>query len=95
MENTTSVHEFGKAVAVTERRVNELQVTYTLFEAKASEDGGCIYSVAVDTKINGKTETARAYDIRRNRREAEELLRLLADGVVTSCVLFEILDEIL
>lgn len=95
MEKTTSVHEFGKAVAVRERRVNDLHVTYTLFESCVSEDGGRIYSVVLDTEANGKTETVRAYDIRRNRSEAEELLRLLSDGIVTSCVLFEILDEIL
>lgn len=95
METIKTTSEFGKILAVRERSMSGVYVTYTLFESAFQIDNQHIYSIRLETRSNHGTDTASACDICRDPSEAVRLLDLLADGTVTSCTLYEILEDIL
>lgn len=95
MESIKTTSEFGNILAVRENGISGVSVTYTLFESDFQIDHRNIYSIRLVTCSEQGTHAVSACDICRERAEALRLLDLLADGMVTSCTLFDILDDIL
>ena len=95
MESIKTTSEFGNILAVRENGMSGVSVTYTLFESDFQIDSRFIYSIRLVTRSEQGTDTVSARDICRERSEAIRLLDLLADGMVTACTLFDILDDIL
>ena len=95
MESTQTSTEFGREIAVRETHMDGVHITYTLFESVGQIDGMHIYSIRLETRSKYGAEDASAYDVSRNRGNAMQLLEALADGSVTSCTLYDVLEELL
>ena len=95
MESMKTTPEFGTVLSVRERREGNVKVRYILFESEFRIDGNAVYSITLETHSEYGTSTASACDISRNKTDALNLFRLLADGLVTSCTLRDILEDIL
>ena len=95
METKISVTELGNIIAVREYREGSVKITYTLFESLSRTDGRFIYSVHLKTCTENYRDCAAARDISRNRTDASEIFRVLADAAVTSCTLYDVLEELL
>ena len=95
MESTQTIIEFGREIAVRVKHMDGVRITYTLFGSAELIDGMRIYSIRLETRSKYGAEDASAYDISRNRGNAMKLLETLADGIVTSCTLYDVLEELL
>ena len=95
METKLSAAELGNIIAVREYREGSVKITYTLFESLSRTDGRFIYSVCLETCAENRRDCAEARDISRNRNDASEIFRILADAAVTSCTLYDVLEELL
>ncbi len=96
--NTQAIHStLGTLTAECECTEAEISVIYRLYERSIPCDceSVTVYSVELETRTSTSAETAAAFDISRDAGEAKRLFRLLADGLVTSCTLYEVLDNIL
>jgi len=96
--NTQANHTpLGTLTAECECTEADISVTYRLYErtVPSDHDPVTVYSVELETRTGTVSETAAAFDISRSAAEARRLFRLLADGMVTSCTLYEILEDIL
>ncbi len=87
----------GTLTAECECTEAEISVTYRLYERSipCDLDSITVYSVELETRTGTSAETAAAFDISRDAGEARRLFHLLSDGMVTSCTLYEVLDNIL
>jgi len=95
MESIKRAAELGTVLTVRENNMSGVYVTYTLFESVFQIDNQHIYSIRLETRSEHGTETVSACDICRNRTEAVRLFDLLTDGMVTSCTLYDILEDLL
>ncbi len=95
METKLSVTELGNIIAVREYRESGVEICYKLFESLSRTDGRYIYSVHLETCTENSRDCAAAWDISRNRTDASEIFRILADAAVTSCTLYDVLEELL
>ena len=95
METKLSAAELGNIIAVREYREGGVVISYTLFESLSRTDGRFIYSVSLETCTENHRDCAEARDISRNRNDASEIFRILADAAVTSCTLYDVLEELL
>ncbi len=95
MEDILVKPEFGNIINAKNRQENGIEVIYMLFESAVQIDGKYIYSISVDTVTECKTDIATAYDISRNRADAQKIYECLVDGFVTSCTLYDVLEELL
>ena len=95
METLQTHHDLGTVLAVRECRETTISVNYTLFEFLHTDNDTALYSIAVTTRSENGEETVSAYDISRNRETAVRLFHLLADHLVTSCTLYEVLEDLL
>ncbi len=95
METMKTNSEFGTVLSVRERSEGNVNVTYMLFESPFQIDGRHIYSIAVETHSDCGDDTVSVCDVSRNKEEAMKLLDILVNGMVTSCTLYEILEDIL
>lgn len=95
MEATVSESKYGKIIICKECSLSGVSVKYTLFESLFQIDGQHIYSVQLETSSEYGRDCTAACDISRNRSEAMNLFRKLADAVVTSCTLYEVLEDLL
>ena len=95
METKLSAAELGNIIAVREYREGGVEISYTLFESLSRTDGRFIYSVCLETCTENRRDCAEARDISRNRNDASEIFRILADAAVTSCTLYDVLEELL
>ena len=96
--NTQAIHTaLGTLTAECECMEADISVIYRLYERTVPCDSGSVtvYSVELETRTGTSAETAAAFDISRNSAEARRIFRLLSDGTVTSCTLYEVLDNIL
>lgn len=93
MEQIITTSTPGKILLIRKANISGVSVTYTLFENAEPSSSQFIYSIRLDTVSDHGTESVIACDICRNRSKAEDLFCLLADGTVTSCTLFEILED--
>ena len=85
----------GKILETGEYREENLSVTYILSESPAEEDTGTIYSVTVETRSVLGEDCVTAWDISRNRETAARIFQALTEGTVTSCTLYEVLEDLL
>ncbi len=95
METTIPASKYGNILAVRENGKNGVHVKYCLFESSFRKDGMYVYSIQLETCSEYGTDIAAAYDISRNLHEAHELFSKLADALVTSCTLYDVLEELL
>ena len=95
METNLSAPELGNIIAVREWSGSGVKICYTLFESLSQTDGRSIYSVHLETCTENRRDCAAAWDISRNRTDASEIFRILADAAVTSCTLYDVLEELL
>lgn len=95
METTTEALNYGKILAARECSTDGVTVNYVLFESSDDAGGQHIYSVQLDTRSEYGRELASACDISRNRDSAVKLFHVLADAMVTSCTLYEVLEDLL
>lgn len=96
--NTHANHPtLGTLTAECECTEAEISVTYRLYERSIPCDceSVTVYSVELETRTGTSAETTAAFDISRDAVEARRLFHLLSDGLVTSCTLYEVLDNIL
>ncbi len=75
---------------IREHTESSLRVTYRLCESPAS-----VYSITVDTDTPTSHESVSVEDVTRDRAVADRIFRLLADHLVTSCTVFDVLEDIL
>ena len=95
MESIKNASELGTILEIRENSMPDINVTYSLFESVFQIDRQHIYSIRLETRSEHGTETVSACDVCRNRTEAVRLFGLLADGMVTSCTLYDILEDLL
>lgn len=95
MDNIKTISEFGNLIAVRERSEQGVRVSYFLYESPFTIDDRHIYSITLETYTANGEDSVSACDVSRDKQTAQELLDLLADGMVTSCTLCEILEDIL
>lgn len=95
MENISTFSEFGNLIAVRERSEQGIRVSYYLYESPFTIDDRYIYSITVETNTTDGKDRVSACDVSRDKQTAQQLLDLLSDGMVTSCTLCDILEDIL
>ncbi len=96
--NTQTIHPtLGTLTAECECTEAEISVIYRLYERSipCDTDPVTVYSVELETRTGTSAETAAAFDISRNAADAERLFHLLSAGMVTSCTLYDVLENIL
>lgn len=77
------------------KTAESLSLRYDLYAILSPDDSIHSYGLRVTVKNRDEEEYAYAPDIARTRKEAQRIFRTLADGLVTPCTFFEILDELL
>lgn len=77
-------------VTTREHTAPDLHITYRLSESAPS-----VYSITVETDTPNTHEIVSVDDITRNRTEAEHIFRLLAEHLVTTCTVRDVLEDIL
>lgn len=77
------------------KTVGSLSLRYDLFAILSHDDSIHSYGLRVTVKNQDEEECAYAPDIARTLKEATRIFRAIADGLVTPCTFFEILDELL
>lgn len=95
METNTAASKYGNIFAVRETAADGVTVKYSLFESLLPADGRYVYSVQLETCSAAGRDCAAAYDISRNRSDALNLFHTLAEAAVTSCTLYDVLEDLL
>ena len=95
METTAASSKYGNILTVRETGMDGVTVKYSLFESLLQIDGRYVYSVQLETCSESGRDCRTAYDISRNRSDALNLFHKLADGAVTSCTLYDVLEDLL
>ena len=84
----------GELIREVRTEVEGYRLTYALFQRELSR-GGRSYSIGVSIVGGRVPDRALARDVARTRSAALALFAKIADGLVTPCTLFDVLEDML